>query len=532
MTETTIVAPGQSMTAAGATLPRARPGKGLPALGELSGGAGAAAVGFQLQLQAQLAGMPPGRVTTASPEGGATDGAAGELAPAGGEIPDLPATPFAWPGPEEAMALLADAVPAEAARPYAGSDYTGSEARPAAAASASGHGKSEQTPAAVAGGLQQLSGDVENAADRAAAPAAARLGAFPAAALSATAIRAATPAPNRTDLPAAAPAAARAAPPAEAAPAGPAAPEPAVHRMLASAAQAPGIPVPATEGDRVDAQVSGAADVTAGPAIQTAGPGTASGRGVAGQTPAAAAPAAGGSAVRKDAEPVSGAVRPRPPTDRGPGPQSTACPSDNQPAAASHAPAAAPMPAQADARTAWGAGDAGRHDLTTLSESETEDVVAQVMSRVRVLGSAAGERALEVHLRPEHLGRIVLRVSGLPGGPVNAVLRADRPEIAGLLRNRLGELAQALSQQGLRPGEIEVSTPAAPAGAQNGQAAGTGQGYGRHHDGQGAAPRAAAMATAAVRAAAGTAPAPLQTWRLWPGQLRAGYGPGRLNVLA
>lgn len=167
----------------------------------------------------------------------------------------------------------------------------------------------------------------------------------------------------------------------------------------------------------------------------------------------------------------------------------------------------------------------GRHDLAAIGDVDADEVLAQVMSRVRVTGSGSGEKALEVHLRPEHLGRIVLRVSGLPGGPVTAILRADRPEIAGLLRDRLGELTQALSQQGIRVGDIEVSTLLTQAGGQQYGSAANNPGQSQSWRRYEGTPQAG-IDRAVTRAAESSAV------HGWADRLRPGYGPGHLNVVA
>jgi|GEM_PF-2679059 len=83
--------------------------------------------------------------------------------------------------------------------------------------------------------------------------------------------------------------------------------------------------------------------------------------------------------------------------------------------------------------------------------------VEQVMARARALHNQ-GVRTVEVQLRPESLGRVFLRVSEDASGTMEATIRAERPEVALAMRERLDELTRSLGQQGLKLGQISVAS--------------------------------------------------------------------------
>lgn len=87
--------------------------------------------------------------------------------------------------------------------------------------------------------------------------------------------------------------------------------------------------------------------------------------------------------------------------------------------------------------------------------AEAPGAVEQVLSRARGF-SAPGLHGVEVQLQPESLGRVALRVVQDHTGELRATIRAERPEVAQALRDRIADLTQGLAAQGLKLGQITV----------------------------------------------------------------------------
>ena len=93
-----------------------------------------------------------------------------------------------------------------------------------------------------------------------------------------------------------------------------------------------------------------------------------------------------------------------------------------------------------------------------------QQVVRAVLERVEQGGGEA-----RLHLRPENLGEVVIRVH-TDGDHVRVEIHADRPEAAQLLREHAVNLSSMLGKQGLNLGDVWVGLGGQQAGgSQNGQ---------------------------------------------------------------
>lgn len=100
----------------------------------------------------------------------------------------------------------------------------------------------------------------------------------------------------------------------------------------------------------------------------------------------------------------------------------------------------------------------------TINQAEVVDQVVKAVSVPR----NPGVQTVHIQLHPENLGRLVLRVSQNSAGMIQAVIRAERPEVADALRVGLNDLLQGLTGQGLQVRDVQVAS--APATAPQGQA--------------------------------------------------------------
>ncbi len=114
------------------------------------------------------------------------------------------------------------------------------------------------------------------------------------------------------------------------------------------------------------------------------------------------------------------------------------------------------------------AADRAGNGQTSAPVHDPADLLNQVVRAVAVPRNT-GVQTVHVQLHPENLGRLVLRVSQSSAGMIEAVIRAERPEVADALRDGLSGLIEGLTGQGLQVRSVEVAS----AGPQN--SAGQGQ---------------------------------------------------------
>ena len=87
--------------------------------------------------------------------------------------------------------------------------------------------------------------------------------------------------------------------------------------------------------------------------------------------------------------------------------------------------------------------------------SRTYDVPQQIVDQARLIRSSQ-DTEMVIHLKPEHLGNLTLRVSVSPDGSVNASFHSNNAEVRTIIENSLVQLRQDMNQQGLKVDHIGV----------------------------------------------------------------------------
>ena len=85
----------------------------------------------------------------------------------------------------------------------------------------------------------------------------------------------------------------------------------------------------------------------------------------------------------------------------------------------------------------------------------TYDVPQQIVDQARLIRSSQ-DTEMVIHLKPEHLGNLTLRVSVSPDGSVNASFHSNNAEVRTIIENSLVQLRQDMNQQGLKVDHIGV----------------------------------------------------------------------------
>ncbi|WP_051650419.1 flagellar hook-length control protein FliK [Selenomonas sp. AB3002] len=90
------------------------------------------------------------------------------------------------------------------------------------------------------------------------------------------------------------------------------------------------------------------------------------------------------------------------------------------------------------------------------SESQTDfEVPRQIVEQARLIRSGDSTEMV-IHLKPEHLGDLTLKISVTEGGAVTASFHSDNAQVRTIIENSLVQLRQELSDQGLKVDSVEV----------------------------------------------------------------------------
>ena len=89
-------------------------------------------------------------------------------------------------------------------------------------------------------------------------------------------------------------------------------------------------------------------------------------------------------------------------------------------------------------------------------ETQTDyEVPRQIVEQARLIRSG-GDTEMVIHLKPEHLGDLTLKISVTESGAVNASFHSDNAQVRTIIENSLVQLKQELSDQGLKVDSVEV----------------------------------------------------------------------------
>ena len=89
-------------------------------------------------------------------------------------------------------------------------------------------------------------------------------------------------------------------------------------------------------------------------------------------------------------------------------------------------------------------------------ETQTDyEVPRQIVEQARLIRSGGGTDMV-IHLKPEHLGDLTLKISVTESGAVNASFHSDNAQVRTIIENSLVQLKQELSDQGLKVDSVEV----------------------------------------------------------------------------
>jgi len=84
------------------------------------------------------------------------------------------------------------------------------------------------------------------------------------------------------------------------------------------------------------------------------------------------------------------------------------------------------------------------------------EVIKQVVARAKFLTTPTGEQRLTIHLRPEHLGQLDLRIT-LNRGEMQIHARVESTTAQQALENHIGLLREGLEKQGITLERLEIS---------------------------------------------------------------------------
>ena len=83
------------------------------------------------------------------------------------------------------------------------------------------------------------------------------------------------------------------------------------------------------------------------------------------------------------------------------------------------------------------------------------EVPSQIVEQARLIRSAE-DTEMVIHLKPEHLGDLTLKISVAENGAVNASFHSDNAQVRAIIENSLVQLRQELNNQGLKVESVEV----------------------------------------------------------------------------
>ena len=107
-------------------------------------------------------------------------------------------------------------------------------------------------------------------------------------------------------------------------------------------------------------------------------------------------------------------------------------------------------------------------DQTSQTARQEANLTAQIVEHARMIRNAENTEMV-IHLKPEHLGELTLRVSATTNGSVNVTFHSENVQVRAMLENTLAQLKQELSNQGLKVENVQVSAHLSDGGMMNGK---------------------------------------------------------------
>ena len=90
------------------------------------------------------------------------------------------------------------------------------------------------------------------------------------------------------------------------------------------------------------------------------------------------------------------------------------------------------------------------------AQAQTDyEVPRQIVEQARLIRSS-GNTEMVIHLKPEHLGDLTLKIAVTENGAVTASFHSDNAQVRTIIENSLVHLRQELSDQGLKVDSVEV----------------------------------------------------------------------------
>ena len=107
-------------------------------------------------------------------------------------------------------------------------------------------------------------------------------------------------------------------------------------------------------------------------------------------------------------------------------------------------------------------------DQTTQTARQEANITTQIVEHARMIRNAENTEMV-IHLKPEHLGELTLRVSATTNGSVNVTFHSENAQVRSMIENTLVQLKQELSNQGLKVDNVQVSAHLSDGGMMNGR---------------------------------------------------------------
>ena len=96
------------------------------------------------------------------------------------------------------------------------------------------------------------------------------------------------------------------------------------------------------------------------------------------------------------------------------------------------------------------------------------NITEQIVEHAKMI-KTLDNTEMVIHLKPEHLGELTLRVSVTANGAVNASFHSDNAQVRAIIENTLVQLKNDLANQGLKVDNVQVSAHLSDSGMMNGR---------------------------------------------------------------
>ena len=107
-------------------------------------------------------------------------------------------------------------------------------------------------------------------------------------------------------------------------------------------------------------------------------------------------------------------------------------------------------------------------EQATRAATQEENITTQIVEHAKMIKTAENTEMV-IHLKPEHLGELTLRVSAATNGSVNVTFQSENAQVRAMIENTLTQLKNELSNQGLKVDNVQVSAHLSDGGMMNGK---------------------------------------------------------------